>query len=247
MQYILNLDVSVDADHTYYAVKRGFNVQTTSISTQTDITMAEMDSLTDNMMDTGSMKRKNLMNDIMKDNKSCKFYTGVSLAVFCFILNFLRKKASSMVYWNSADTSERENSETPRKGPRRILDIKEELALTLLRLRRGFDTKTLGDMFAISESSVCRIFTTWLNLMYHDLKFLVRWPSREVLKKMPKCFKHFKKTKCIIDCTEFFVQKPSLPSAQRITYSFFLIFYLFFNSQDFTHPITLPPDNGIKG
>ncbi|CAG2242754.1 unnamed protein product [Mytilus edulis] len=213
-------ELKVDADHTYYAVKRGFNVQTTSISTQTDITMAEMDSLTDNMMDTGSMKRKNLMNDIMKDNKSCKFYTGVSLAVFCFILNFLRKKASSMVYWNSADTSERENSETPRKGPRRILDIKEELALTLLRLRRGFDTKTLGDMFAISESSVCRIFTTWLNLMYHDLKFLVRWPSREqVLKKMPKCFKHFKKTKCIIDCTEFFVQKPSLPSAQRITYS----------------------------
>lgn len=76
MQYILNLDVSADADHTYYAVKRDFNVQTTSISTQTDITMAEMDSLTDNMMDTGSMKRKNLMNDIMKDNKSCKFYTG---------------------------------------------------------------------------------------------------------------------------------------------------------------------------
>ncbi|XP_063436315.1 uncharacterized protein LOC134717752 [Mytilus trossulus] len=146
-------ELKVDADHTYYAVKRGFNVQTTSISTQTDITMEEMDSLTDNMMDTGSMKRKNLMNDIMKDNKSCKFYTGVSLAVFCFILNFLRKTASSMVYWNSTDTSERENSETPRKGPRRILDIKKELALTLLRLRRGFDTKTLGDMFAISESS----------------------------------------------------------------------------------------------
>ncbi|CAG2233572.1 unnamed protein product [Mytilus edulis] len=68
-------ELKVDADHTYYAEKRGFNVQTTSISTQTDITMEEMDSLTDNMMDTSSIKRKNLMNDIMKDNKFCKFYT----------------------------------------------------------------------------------------------------------------------------------------------------------------------------
>lgn len=75
-------------------------------------------------------------------------------------------------------------------------------------------------MFAISESSVCRIFTTWLSLMYHDLKFLIMWPSREqVSRNLPKCFKYFNKTRCIIDCTEFFVQRPSLPSAQRITYS----------------------------
>lgn len=108
----------------------------------------------------------------------------------------------------------------PRRGPKRLLSLKEEFTLTLLRLRRGFDTKSLGDMFGVSESSVCRIFTTWVCLMNIDLSFLIKWPTREQIREnLPKCFKYFKKTRCVIDCTEFFVQKPSLPSAQRITYS----------------------------
>ena len=107
-----------------------------------------------------------------------------------------------------------------KPGPKRILAIKEELAITLIRLRRGFDTKSLGNMFGISESSVSRIFNTWINLVSHELNFLIRWPSMEQIRnKLPKCFKYFPKTRCIIDCTEFFTQRPSLPSAQRITYS----------------------------
>ena len=101
----------------------------------------------------------------------------------------------------------------PRRGPKCLLSLKEEFTLTLLRLRRGFDTKSLGDMFGVSESSVCRIFTTWVCLMNIDFSFLIKWPTREQIREnSPKCFKYFKKTRCVIDCTEFFVQKPSLPS-----------------------------------
>ncbi|XP_062570542.1 uncharacterized protein LOC134232567 [Saccostrea cucullata] len=160
------------------------------------------------------------MEDVYKNDMSCKFYTGITLAVFTIIFNVLKIKASSMVYWNSTETNERQDSKTPRREPKRLLSLKEEFTLTLLRLRRGFDTKSLSDMFAISESSVSRIFTTWMCLMSIDLGFLIKWPSKEqIMENLPKCFKHFKKTRCIIDCTEFFVQKPSLPTAQRITYS----------------------------
>ena len=36
---------------------------------------------------------------------------------------------------------------------------------------------------------------------------------------LPKCFKYFPNTRVVIDCTEFYVQKPSLPSSQRVTWS----------------------------
>ncbi|KAK3106344.1 hypothetical protein FSP39_018181, partial [Pinctada imbricata] len=45
-------------------------------------------------------------------------------------------------------------------------------------------------------------------------------PSKEqVLMNLPKCFKYFSNTRIVIDCTEFYVQKPSLPSSQPVTWS----------------------------
>lgn len=58
--------------------------------------------------------------------------------------------------------------------------------------------------------------------MNNDLNFLIKCPSKEQIREnLPKCFKHFKTTRCILDCIKFFVQKPSLPSVQRITYSYY--------------------------
>ncbi|XP_078317755.1 uncharacterized protein LOC111138234 [Crassostrea virginica] len=206
-------NMTVD-DHMYV---RSVHMATCSVSTQTNGMSDIGDSIVE---DRGSTKRRLLMEDVLKNDKSCKFYTGLYLAVYTIIFNVLSLKASSMVYWNSSETNERQDSKIPRRGPKRLLSLKEEFTLTLLRLRRGFDTKSLGDMFGVSESSVCRIFTTWVCLMIIDLSFLIKWPTREQIREnLPKCFKYFKKTRCVIDCTEFFVQKPSLPSAQRKTYS----------------------------
>lgn len=51
---------------------------------------------------------------------------------------------------------------------------------------------------------------------------LIVWPEREILRKtLPNAFrhKHFEKKKCIIDCFEIFIEKPSnlLASAQCYT------------------------------
>ena len=47
------------------------------------------------------------------------------------------------------------------------------------------------------------------------------WPSRELVDKMiPTCFKNeYPTTRCIIDATEIYIQQPSSPIAQQLTFS----------------------------
>ena len=90
----------------------------------------------------------------------------------------------------------------------------------MVRLKRGFDVEVPGDLVGIHPSSISRIFTTWINFLYLELNFLISWPNKEqITAYLPKAFKYFPKTRSIIDCTKFFIQKPSLPSSQRVTWS----------------------------
>ncbi len=95
--------------------------------------------------------------------------------------------------------------------------------MTMMRLRRGFGLETLADMFDVSETTATNTCLTWINVMSRTLAPLfVRWPSRKrVRKSTKKCkaFKAFPKTHVLIDCTEFYFQKPRRPGAQRATYS----------------------------
>ena len=96
----------------------------------------------------------------------------------------------------------------------------EELVLTLVRTRKGFDVKFLADTFGINSSQVSRIYTTWITFLSQELSFLVPWPSRSELQKcLPKRFKMFKNVRVIIDCLELFIQKPKVPSSQKFTWS----------------------------
>lgn len=98
--------------------------------------------------------------------------------------------------------------------------MRDELLVTLLRLRRGLEVDQLSDLIGVASSSISRIVTTWLHLLSRELKFLVKWPSRrQVQKVLPSSFRHFQRTRVILDCTEFQLQTPSLPSVQRKSYS----------------------------
>ena len=49
----------------------------------------------------------------------------------------------------------------------------------------------LGTRFAVTTTVVSRSFQKWLDVMYYRLKFLIMWPSREVIREnMPPAFKH---------------------------------------------------------
>lgn len=77
--------------------------------------------------------------------------------------------------------------------------------------------------FGISQSTVSRMVVTWINLLYHNLKAIERFPPRHirhiVKKYMPEVFKNeYPNTQLILDATEFFVERPSLLS-QACTFS----------------------------
>lgn len=59
-----------------------------------------------------------------------------------------------------------------------------------------------------------------MNLLDQCLKPLLKWPTQEVAKaNLPKSFSEFPRTRCVIDCTKFRVEKPFQPAAQRRTFS----------------------------
>ncbi|CAG2187138.1 unnamed protein product [Mytilus edulis] len=71
------------------------------------------------------------------------------------------------------------------------------------------------------ESTISRVFTTWISLMAQCLGPLIKWPSKEKIKKhMPLSFRRkYPNTRVIIDATEFYVQRPRNPTAQSKTWS----------------------------
>ena len=93
--------------------------------------------------------------------------------------------------------------------------------LVLSRLRLGLLEQDLADRFGLSCGTISRIFTTWINFLYIKLKEIPLWPARDVVQaNMPKCFKDlYLTTHVIIDAIEVYIEKPSLPNLQQITFS----------------------------
>lgn len=81
--------------------------------------------------------------------------------------------------------------------------------------------KDLGHRFAISQATVSRILTTWINLLYLQFKQVPIWaPKCLIVSNMPDIFKQkYPRTRVIIDATEIFVEQPALPELQQLTFS----------------------------
>ena len=101
-------------------------------------------------------------------------------------------------------------SDHSNRGRPRCLPPMKDFFLTLVRLRLGL----LEHIGSVSLSLVSRIFTTWINFLYHQFKQIPLWPPREFVQAhMPKLFKEkYPTTQIIIDTTEMFIQQPSLPA-----------------------------------
>ncbi|XP_046550801.1 uncharacterized protein LOC124260515 isoform X3 [Haliotis rubra] len=141
-----------------------------------------------------------------------------STQLLLFLHRFLQSKAERLTLWKGEETTE--NAKNKDDHHPRGLSTFTAFLLTLVRLRRGLDVDHLSDLFGISSSTVSRYFRTYIEFISRELSFVVKWPIRlQVQAHLPKAFRYFKKTIAIIDCTEFFVQKPSLPSSQRVTWS----------------------------
>ena len=79
----------------------------------------------------------------------------------------------------------------------------------------------LAFRFGISQLTVSRITTTWINFIYLKLKELPLWMPRVLVQEnMPEQFmKQYPTTRVIVDATEIYVEQPELPEIQQMTFS----------------------------
>ena len=88
----------------------------------------------------------------------------------------------------------------------------EYFTLTLMKLRQNASYYDLAFRFGISESSVCCVFSKWIEAMDIRLSFLILWPDRKniIQKTMPFCFQrnYGLRVTPIINWFELFIEKP---------------------------------------
>ncbi|GFO39399.1 nuclease harbi1 [Plakobranchus ocellatus] len=125
------------------------------------------------------------------------FYTGLTPSQFQSLWNFVEEGSSNLKMWGFAD----------RKIPCK-LSSKNQILLTLIRLRRGYVLEDVATLFNINRSTASRIFITWIQYLYHKFKDVNMFPSRDYIQQYmtPKSMRRYKNLRCIIDCTEIFCQ-----------------------------------------
>jgi len=96
----------------------------------------------------------------------------------------------------------------------------QELLWTFVKLRQNPGLEDIAYRCQLSVSSVTTFFHYWLDILYRLLGGLILWPDTDRL-QLPSCFQNptFRRVRCIIDCTEFFIERPSSLKARAQTYS----------------------------
>ena len=108
-----------------------------------------------------------------------------------------------------------------KPGPKRTQTLEDELLMTLMKLRLNLREEDLAFRFGVSQSTVSQVISTWLPFFHKELKAFINWPSKEAtLKYYPQCFHKYRGTvRCIIDCTEVQIDRPSLAASNSQVYS----------------------------
>ena len=188
-------------------------IETSDVSTQTERPHV-MHSDASTMTEEDGSQIIPLRIEQIQDNQKClQFYTGfVSFQMLMVCFNFLGAAVSELSYGDHLKHT---------KGKSHKLTPLNEFFLLLCRLRLGSYEQDLAYRFQLSQTTVSRICTTWINFCYCKFKELPIWPSRTIVDcNMPLSFQDlYPATRCIIDVTEIFIQKPQNPSAQQLTFS----------------------------
>ena len=121
------------------------------------------------------LKRELNTEDMLRDDESVKFYTGLpNLACFNCTLNLIQPYTEKIKYWDEKKESKSYyQSDASKRKPGRLrqLSVKEEYLLVLCRLRLG--------ILGVSESTISKIVTTWVCLLAKIFDgTLLQWPSR---------------------------------------------------------------------
>nr|XP_022308967.1 uncharacterized protein LOC111114789 [Crassostrea virginica]XP_022310818.1 uncharacterized protein LOC111116122 [Crassostrea virginica] len=148
------------------------------------------------------MSVSSLHSDSVEGNdERCKMMTGITWGVFIHLFTFLSTFIKS--------------SSTSKLPPR------EQLFLTLLKLRHNLTFEFFSHVKGIPKSTIVDYFWKWMDLMHYKLKFFIRWADRDIINKtIPPVFKEkFPRLTSIIDCFEIFIEAPKNLLARAQCYS----------------------------
>ena len=125
-----------------------------------------------------------------KDESAVRFYTGFpNFASLHAVFEYFEPKLDHIHYWRGptsayiADLHYQQTSSSSKPGPLRTLSHLEEFVLVLMRLRVGLFLNDIADRFGISVGHASKIFTTWINFLFHELPLLFPFPSQECVRR----------------------------------------------------------------
>ena len=78
--------------------------------------------------------------------------------------------------------------------------------MVMIRLRARLPLRDLAQRFGLCVSSVSKICTAWINLMYFELKKLCQMPDWDQT-VTAKQFSQFPHLRTVLDCTEIFCDR----------------------------------------
>ena len=173
---------------------------------------------------------KPMWHKFIKDDKKVNFYIGLpNKQAFEDMYKLLNAKARNIRYWKGAKKvivskhkkHVRKQKHQTRRGPGGKLSVKEEMLLTLIKLRNALSNEILADLFGISTSLVSVIFHTWVKYIARELSPIIYWPERETInQKLPANVKAaHPNLRCTIDCTEVFIERPRDLNLRALTWS----------------------------
>ena len=144
---------------------------------------------------------------LSQDEKKFYFYTGLTVQQFAHLFSCLGDDVSNLTFWRGARTKVKVQK---RDSHKMKLSPKDQLLLTLVKLRQAFPNRDLAYRFQIGVGTVSVIFLTWVQFLYKVTEDLRNrcFASKELVKEhLPASFRSFKNVRVIIDCFEVFAQQ----------------------------------------
>jgi len=140
------------------------------------------------------------------DNKLFEFYCGISKSMFLIIVDLCSKVNFSYYYsWNVEKFC-----------------LKDQILMTLIKLRLNLAYPDLAFRFKTSESTIGNIILTLISVLHEILyvNLMNTVPSQNKNRFcLPECFNNFQNCRITLDCTEISCDIPKSLLDQKLTYS----------------------------
>ena len=155
---------------------------------------------------------------LLTSDSTCHFYTNIKkLSVFLLLCSYIKthmtaqeKVRANLGRHSFFSKAKKHQLKSNTKTAKPKLAHNDIILLVLMKLRLGLLHTDIAERFGISLKDVSTTFRTYVTIMARALKpiLIVFYPRSEIAKTLPKEYKNYRKLRCIIDCSEIFIQKP---------------------------------------